>query len=87
MAKMPHDRYESADELRADLLRFQQGQTVMAFPPTLVETPMLAEEVAAKKLPAVQERLPESPLVVAMFDDRAAAADWLGVSPAMLAEE
>ena len=28
-----------------------------------------------------------SPLVVAMFDDRAAAAEWLGVSPAMLVEE
>ncbi|HEX2649694.1 MAG TPA: ABC transporter substrate-binding protein [Burkholderiales bacterium] len=32
----------------------------------LVETPTLAEEVAAKKLPAVQERLPENPLVVKM---------------------
>ncbi|HWE55961.1 MAG TPA: Stk1 family PASTA domain-containing Ser/Thr kinase [Acidimicrobiales bacterium] len=38
MAKMPQDRYSSADELRADLLRFQQGQTVMAFPPTMAVT-------------------------------------------------
>jgi serine/threonine-protein kinase len=38
MAKMPQDRYMSADELRADLLRFQHGQTVMAFPPTLAAT-------------------------------------------------
>src|SRR5437763_5882418 len=38
MAKMPQDRYFSADELRADLLRFQQGQTVMAFPPTMDAT-------------------------------------------------
>ena len=30
-----------------------------------VETPMFAEEVAAKKLPRVEERLPETPLVVA----------------------
>ena len=28
-----------------------------------------------------------SPLLVAMFDDRAAAADWLGVAPALLAEK
>ena len=31
---------------------------------SLIETPMLAEDVAAKKLPPVQERLPETPLVV-----------------------
>jgi serine/threonine-protein kinase len=38
MAKMPQDRYASADEMRADLLRFQHGQTVMAFPPTMSAT-------------------------------------------------
>jgi serine/threonine-protein kinase len=38
MAKMPQDRYASADELRGDLLRFQHGQTVMAFPPTMSAT-------------------------------------------------
>jgi peptide/nickel transport system substrate-binding protein len=32
----------------------------------LVETPMLAEEVAARKLPPVRERVPETPLVVPM---------------------
>jgi serine/threonine-protein kinase len=38
MAKMPQDRYFSADEMRDDLLRFQHGQTVMAFPPTMAAT-------------------------------------------------
>ena len=33
---------------------------------TFTEAPVLAEEVAAKKLPPVQERLPEVPLVVKM---------------------
>lgn len=35
-------------------------------PANLVETPMLREEVGAKKLPPVKQRLPDSPLVVAM---------------------
>ena len=35
-------------------------------PATLVETPMLREEVGAKKLPPVKQRLPDNPLVVAM---------------------
>jgi energy-coupling factor transporter ATP-binding protein EcfA2 len=35
-------------------------------PRTLVETPMLRDDVAAKKLPPVKQRLPENPLVVAM---------------------
>src|SRR5262245_14073013 len=37
----------------------QEGRTN-----TLVETPMFLEEVAAKKLPPVHERLPETPSVV-----------------------
>ena len=32
MAKDPADRYTSAEELRADLVRYQQGRTVMANP-------------------------------------------------------
>ena len=35
-------------------------------PATLVETPMLRDDVAAKKLPPVKARLPENPLVVTM---------------------
>jgi peptide/nickel transport system substrate-binding protein len=35
-------------------------------PATLVETPMLRDDVAAKKLPPIKARLPESPLVVEM---------------------
>lgn len=37
-----------------------------ASPATLVETPMLRDDVAAKKLPPVQARLPETPLIVPM---------------------
>jgi beta-lactam-binding protein with PASTA domain/tRNA A-37 threonylcarbamoyl transferase component Bud32 len=36
MAKSPADRYTTADELRADLLRFHQGRTVLAKPPVVV---------------------------------------------------
>ena len=35
-------------------------------PANLIETPMLRDDVAAKKLPPVKQRLPENPLVVAM---------------------
>src|SRR5690349_8604030 len=41
---------------------FSAGAQAASF----VETPMFAEDVAAKKLPPVQERLPETPLVVRM---------------------
>lgn len=34
MAKLPADRFRSADEMRADLDRFVRGQTVLAQPPT-----------------------------------------------------
>ena len=37
-----------------------------ATPTKLVETPMLQEDVNAKKLPPVKQRLPENPLVVTM---------------------
>ncbi|MBP6851364.1 MAG: hypothetical protein KA164_07175, partial [Rhodoferax sp.] len=35
-------------------------------PAQLVETPMLRDDVSSKKLPPVKQRLPDSPLVVAM---------------------
>lgn len=35
-------------------------------PATLVETPMLRDDVAAKKLPPVKQRLPDNPMVVTM---------------------
>ena len=35
-------------------------------PANLIETPMLRDEVTAKKLPPVKQRLPENPLVVSM---------------------
>lgn len=42
------------------------AQLAQAAPAALIETPMLRDEVAAKKLPPVKQRLPENPLVVAM---------------------
>jgi len=38
MAKLPAERYASADEMKADLDRFVQGQTVLATPPRAVTT-------------------------------------------------
>ena len=38
MAKDPGQRYASADELRADLLRFRQGRQVAAVPPPVMPT-------------------------------------------------
>ncbi|MDP8954922.1 MAG: Stk1 family PASTA domain-containing Ser/Thr kinase, partial [Actinomycetota bacterium] len=42
MAKDPSDRYASAEELRADLLRYTQGRTVVAAPPTMAPRPTQA---------------------------------------------
>src|SRR3954447_9283372 len=42
MAKDPAERYQSAEELRADLLRFRQGRTVMATPPPMDATQAFA---------------------------------------------
>src|ERR1700694_4453356 len=38
MAKNPDDRYQSAQELRADLLRYQRGRMVLAHPITPAQT-------------------------------------------------
>ena len=37
-----------------------------ALPAKLVETPMLQDDVNAKKLPPIRQRLPENPVVVTM---------------------
>ncbi|HEX2064073.1 MAG TPA: Stk1 family PASTA domain-containing Ser/Thr kinase [Acidimicrobiales bacterium] len=39
MAKDPSDRYATAEELRADLLRYMHGGTVVAVPPTMAPPP------------------------------------------------
>src|SRR3954465_14146128 len=52
MAKDPANRYSTADELRADLLRFRQGRQVLAVAP--VETPTQAVPVTT-----VQQRYAE----------------------------
>ena len=52
--------------LAAGLLSSVFFSALAAPPATLVETPMFREDVAAKKLPPVKQRLPENPLVVVM---------------------
>ena len=52
-------------------------------PTQWVETPMLREDVAAKKLPPVRQRLPDAPLVVAM-DGKTAEAGQHGGTLNML---
>ena len=47
MAKNPADRYTSADELRADLVRFRQGRTVLANPTRQVAVVDTTRTVAA----------------------------------------
>ena len=46
--------------LAAGLLSSLFSSALAAPPATLVETPMFREEVAAKKLPPVKQRLPEN---------------------------
>jgi beta-lactam-binding protein with PASTA domain len=45
MAKLPAERYQSADEFRADLDRFVRGQTVLARPPSEVTSSQQATMV------------------------------------------
>jgi eukaryotic-like serine/threonine-protein kinase len=52
MAKDPGDRYQTADELRADLLRYRQGRPVLARPPTPTQALSATEAVAAAPGPA-----------------------------------
>ena len=47
MAKLPADRFRSADEMRADLDRFVRGQTVLAQPPTEAFTGPATEVIDA----------------------------------------
>ncbi len=56
LAKLPANRYQSAEELRADLIRFRQGKPVMA-----METPA---SVAAAAAGADATRVMTSPIVV-----------------------
>ncbi|HLI16430.1 MAG TPA: Stk1 family PASTA domain-containing Ser/Thr kinase [Acidimicrobiales bacterium] len=49
MAKLPAERYRSADELRADLDRFVRGQTVLAAPPDAPATVAIPRQVPAAR--------------------------------------
>ncbi|MGH9163990.1 MAG: Stk1 family PASTA domain-containing Ser/Thr kinase, partial [Acidimicrobiales bacterium] len=55
MAKDPADRYASADELRADLVRYRQGQTVAAPawvpPPPAVDATTVLRSTAGRSVP------------------------------------
>ncbi len=50
----------------ASTLLILTASMVLAAPANLVETPMLRDDVAAKKLPPVKNRVPDNPLVIAM---------------------
>ena len=52
MAKLPAERYRSADELRSDLDRSARGQTVLAQPPSEVFTGPATEVIDADALNA-----------------------------------
>lgn len=54
MAKDPAQRYATADELRADLLRFRQGRQVAAVPPAPVYAPTEARTAMAPTVGATQ---------------------------------
>ena len=54
MAKLPAERYRSADEMRADLDRFVRGQTVLAAPPQEAYSGPATEVISARDL---QDRL------------------------------
>ena len=52
--------------LAASLLALGAQSLLAAPPTTLSDSPFLREDVAAKKLPPVKDRVPENPLLVAM---------------------
>ena len=54
MAKDPDERYASAEELRADLLRYQQGRTVLAAPVVYAEPSRAADATVMQ--PASRDR-------------------------------
>ena len=58
MAKDPADRYQTADELRADLLRYRQGRPVLARPPMPTQALSATEAVAAAPGPATEVLAP-----------------------------
>jgi eukaryotic-like serine/threonine-protein kinase len=54
IAKLPAERYQSADELRADLERFLRNQTVLATPPSEFSTGPLTEAITRSAPPTTQ---------------------------------
>src|SRR5487761_1438872 len=54
MAKLPAERFRSADEMRADLDRFVRGQTVLAHPPIETFTGPATEVIRSSE---IQQRL------------------------------
>ncbi len=52
MAKLPAERYRSADDMKADLDRFVRGQTVLAAPPTEAFTGPATEVLSAAEINA-----------------------------------
>ncbi|MGH9022583.1 MAG: Stk1 family PASTA domain-containing Ser/Thr kinase, partial [Acidimicrobiia bacterium] len=64
LAKRPQDRYPSADDLRADLLRFRRGQTVAAVPVALAVGGGVASTTVTPAVPAGAGGTTVSPALV-----------------------
>lgn len=70
---MPSDRAVDTNEVQAVLEDSQSGKSNASDPllvsSTYGESPVLAKEVAAGRLPSVSERLPDNPLVIRPIDE------------------
>src|SRR3954447_26429774 len=73
MAKEPADRYQTAEDLRADLLRFRQGRQVVAAPPIVAPLPTQAVPVTTVQQRYVEDGttvLPAATGVTTAVDDK-----------------
>src|SRR5262249_37061217 len=65
LAKEPSDRYQSADDLRADLMRFRRGQPVVGTAITAVVTTVPDSTTVASAVPADRTAIAAAPVPVA----------------------
>jgi beta-lactam-binding protein with PASTA domain/tRNA A-37 threonylcarbamoyl transferase component Bud32 len=80
MAKNPADRYQSAEDMRADLVRFRRGRPLAATPVTAVLDE--ADDLAATAVtPAAQRTAVGTPVA---YDEPARRTPWIGAVAAML---
>lgn len=87
MAKSPSERYQSADELRADLLAFQQGRAVAAPAPTAVLAGGAPTQVQTAVAPSPTRVNPAAPMGYAEapeYDDGDGRGPHTGLYVALL---